>query len=206
MKPHSVITALFAAAAALFPARAAAQSAAGDARASELLARVAARFDSMPGYTVRFEVRSADGSVAGEYSVEDDRYHISVAGNEVYGDDRVRREIDAAKREIVIDAADTASRNILTNPTRAFRFLDGDYTARMVSEDAAYAVVSLTPRSGSAGTITVTLAAQSARPEVIAYDMEGERVAVGILGIEPGGRVGSFAPEKYEGYEIIDFR
>lgn len=205
MRLHSVIAVLFAAAA-LFPARAAAQSAADDSRASELLARVAARFDAMPGYTVRFEVRSTAGTVAGEYSVEGDRYHISVAGNEVYGDDRVRREIDAAKREIVVDAADTASRNILTNPTRAFRFLDGDYAARMVSEDSAYAVVSLTPHGGQAGTITVTLAAQSARPEVIVYDMEGERVAVGILSIEPGGSVGEFDPGNYEGYETIDFR
>lgn len=203
MKLHRVFVS---AVAALLPLVAAAQPAAGDARASELLGRVAARFDAMPGYTVRFEVRSAGGAVTGEYSVEGDRYHISVAGNEVYGDDRVRREIDAAKREIVVDAADTASRNILTNPTRAFRFLDGDYTAAMVSEDSAYSVVKLTPRSGAAGTITVTLSAASARPEVIAYDMEGERVAVGILSIEPGGCAGEFVPGKYEGYEIIDFR
>ncbi|MDE6858395.1 MAG: hypothetical protein K2J33_06650, partial [Alistipes sp.] len=187
------------AAAALFSAGAAAQPAANDARASELLGRVAARFDAMPGYTVRFEVRSTEGAVCGEYSVEGDRYHIAVAGNEVYGDDRVRREIDAAKREIVVDAADTASRNILTNPTRAFRFLDGDYTAALVSEDSAYAVVMLTPRDGAPGRITVTLAVASARPEVVAYDMEGERVAVGILGIEPGGSVGVCEPENYEG-------
>lgn len=176
-----------------------------EARARELLDRLAARFASMPSYTVRFEVASGTEGVSGEYVVAGDRYHISVAGNEVYGDDTLRREIDAANREIVVDAADTASRNILTNPTRAFGFVGGDYAVRLEAEEGGRAVVALAPHRG-AGTITLTLDRTTALPEAVAYDVEGDRVTVRISDIACGGEVPVFDASKYAGYETIDFR
>lgn len=178
-----------------------------DDKAAEYMRRLAASMESMRAYTVDFRASAGDESLRGRYAVDADRYHIIVAGNEVYGDDRVRREVDSSKREIVIDAADTTSRNLLTNPTRGFRFLGDDYRPRLESETDGRAVVTLTPaRKGITGTITVIMSTADARPRQIQYDTEGERVTIAIERLSEGASVPQFDPALYPGYEVIDFR
>lgn len=170
--------------------------------------RLAAAMEAMRAYTVDFRAEAGDESIRGRYEVDADRYHISVAGNEVYGDDIVRREIDTRKREIVVDAADTTSRNLLTNPTRGFRFLGDDYHARLDSESGDRAVITLTPAAKStAGIISVTLSiSDSPLPEKICYNTEGEIVTIIIERIGKGAVVPEFSAADYPDFEIIDFR
>ena len=176
-------------------------------KAAEYMRRLAAVMESMKSYTVDFKAEAGDESIRGRYAVDADRYHISVAGNEVYGDDRVRREIDVRKREIVVDAADTTSRNLLTNPTRGFRFLGDDYRARLESESGDRATILLTPTvKGAVGTISVTLSTSDMHPCRICYDTEGESVTIFIESIGKGAEVPEFNAANYPDFEIIDFR
>lgn len=179
----------------------------GNGRAAEYMRRLTSSMESMRAYTVDFTASAGDETLRGRYAVDADRYYIVVAGNEVYGDDRVRHEIDASHREIVVDAADTTSRNLLTNPTRGFRFLDGDYRPHLDSESDGHAVVTLTPkREGTVGTITVTISATDSRPQKIMYDTEGESVTITIDRIVDNASVPHFDAALYPDYEIIDFR
>ena len=178
-------------------------------KAAEYMRRLAAAMESMPAYTVRFTAAAGDTeTISGRYEVDGSRYHISVAGTEVYGDDKVRREIDNTHREIVVDEADTSSHNLLTNPVHGFRFLGDDYIPRLCSEADGRAVVALTPvaKGGMAEVITVTLATSDALPQQICYDADGETVTIVIESIAKGADVADFDAAGYPGYEIIDFR
>lgn len=176
-------------------------------KAAVYMRRLADTMKAMEAYTVEFKAVAGDESIRGRYEVDGHRYHIAVAGNEVYGDDVLRREIDAAHREIVVDLADTTSHNLLTNPVRGFRFLGDDYRPRLDSESDGCAVVTLMPAErGAANRIIVTLGISDAMPRQICYDAEGEIVTIVIESIARGASVPAFDAADYPDYEIIDFR
>ena len=105
---------------------------------------------------------------------------------------------------------DTASRNILNNPVRAFDFLGSEYTPSLVSEADGRAVVRLTPAAGNdspAGDVTLTVDTATMRPRSLSYDYDGEQVLVNVLEVAPlAGHVWRFDKNAYAGYEFIDFR
>ena len=183
---------------------------AAENRAGEILERLAAGFRAMKGYEVTFEVEAGEYRTGGRYAVEGQGYFLTLGDAEVFCDATVRYEVDNARREVTIVGVDTASRNILNNPVKAFDFLDSEYLPELLSETAGRAVVRLTPTAGNsspAGVITVTVSTATMRPEVLDYDYDGERVQVGILGIAPlAGHVRLFDKNAYAGYEFIDFR
>ena len=129
---------------------------------------------------------------------------------EVFADGAVRREVDNRRREVTVTEVDTASRNILNNPVRAFDFLGSEYTPSLVSEADGRAVVRLTPAAGNdspAGDVTLTVDTATMRPRSLSYDYDGEQVLVNVLEVAPlAGHVWRFDPKNYEGYEFIDFR
>ena len=155
-------------------------------------------------------VEAGEYRTGGRYAVEGQGYFLTLGDAEVFCDGTVRYEVDNARREVTIVGVDTASRNILNNPVKAFDFLDSEYDPELLTETAGRAVVRLTPTAGNsspAGVITVTVSTATMRPEVLDYDYDGERVQVGILGIAPlAGHVRLFDKNAYAGYEFIDFR
>lgn len=183
---------------------------AAENRAGEILEGLAAGFRAMKGYEVDFTVEAGEYRTAGSYAVEGQGYFLTLGDAEVFCDGTVRYEVDNARREVTIVGVDTASRNILNNPVKAFDFLDSEYDPELLTETAGRAVVRLTPTAGNsspAGVITVTVSTATMRPEVLDYDYDGERVQVGILGIAPlAGHVRLFDKNAYAGYEFIDFR
>ena len=183
-------------------------SAAG--RATEILERLAAGFRAMDGYGVKFGVASGDYEARGSYAVEGGGYYLVLGDAEVFADGAVRREVDNRRREVTVTEVDTASRNILNNPVRAFDFLGSEYTPSLVSETGGRAVVRLTPAAGNdspAGDVTLTVDTATMRPLSLSYDYDGEQVLVTVLEVAPlAGHVRRFDPKNYEGYEFIDFR
>lgn len=125
------------------------QGNAAQPRATEILERLAAGFRAMDGYGVKFGVVSGDYEARGSYVVEGDSYYLVLGDAEVFADGAVRREVDNRRREVTVTEVDTASRNILNNPVRAFDFLGSEYTPSLVSEADGRAVVRLTPPSGT---------------------------------------------------------
>ena len=118
---------------------------AAENRAGEILERLAAGFRAMKGYEVTFEVEAGEYRTAGSYAVEGQGYFLTLGDAEVFCDGTVRYEVDNARREVTIVGVDTASRNILNNPVRAFDFLGSEYLPTLVSEAGGQAVVRLTP-------------------------------------------------------------
>ena len=110
------------------------QGNAAQPRATEILERLAAGFRAMDGYGVKFGVVSGDYEARGSYVVEGDSYYLVLGDAEVFADGAVRREVDNRRREVTVTEVDTASRNILNNPVRAFDFLGSEYTPSLVSE------------------------------------------------------------------------
>lgn len=125
------------------------QGNAAQPRATEILERLAAGFRAMDGYGVKFGVVSGDYEARGSYVVEGDSYYLVLGDAEVFADGAVRREVDNRRREVTVTEVDTASRNILNNPVRAFDFLGSEYTPSLVSEADGRAVVRLTPPPGT---------------------------------------------------------
>ncbi|WP_418407239.1 hypothetical protein [Alistipes sp.] len=180
------------------------------AEADEILGKVTAGFRALGAYGVAFEVAADEYAARGRYAVEGEGYYLVLGDAEVYCDGTVRYEVDNRRREVTIDQVDTASRNILNNPVRAFDFLGSEYTASLVGAQQGRAVILLTPTSAntsSSGTITLTVDTAAMRPLSLSYDYDGERVSVAVLGISPlASPLESFEKGKYDGYEFIDFR
>ncbi len=164
----------------------------------------------MKSYGVQFEVISDDHTVQGAYAVSGENYRIEVGDAEVYGDAKLRYEIDNKRREITIDNVNKSSRNILDNPVRAFDFIGSDYTAVLMGDTGGETTIRLTPTSkavSAAGAISVTVDTATMRPLSLLYDYDGDEVRVVIRSVEklatPPKR---FDKADYKGYEFIDFR
>ena len=112
---------------------------------------------------------------------------------------------------MTVTKVDTASRNILNNPVRAFDFLGSEYTPSLVSEADGRAVVRLTPAAGNDSPGRRCHAdgrhRYDAPPRSLSYDYDGEQVLVNVLEVAPSlGTSGGSIKNAYAGYEFIDFR
>lgn len=186
-----------------------ASAAAADDRSTELLARLQRTVEGMAGYRVDFEVEAEGRLFPGYYRVRGDSYYMKLEQGEVYCDGKVRREIDPAKREIVVDVVDPTSRNILNNPTRAFSLLDGSFVHEMLSEEGETARLLLSPASAKGGIsrVTLELNTRAMRPEKLIYEADGETITIRIRSFRSEtDPLPPFSAENYEGYELIDFR
>lgn len=184
-----------------------AQSVAGEDRAQNMLSKLSSVMLSMPSYCVDFEAKAGEETLRGEYVVSGDRYHISLADMEVYGDAKLRYEVDKSKREVVVDVADTESHNLLSNPTHAFSFVGEEYRAELLSEDGTEAVLRLKSRDDlSSEVITITLTRRDNLPRSITYDVEGDRVEIYIRNLKQGVEPRIYDAARYADFEIIDFR
>lgn len=174
----------------------------------QLLGRVSAYMNSEAGYEVQFEIRTADYNSAGSCRVKGESYHIEVAGAEVYSDGKVRYEVDSSRKEVNIDVMDSASRNILDNPTRCFDFVEEDYVAEVVGRDAESVTLKLQAKDKAIeGEIFITVAVKTAAPSKLEYVLYGESVEVVVKQIDHKVKsVKAFDHSVYKDYEMIDFR
>lgn len=177
-------------------------------RGKQLVTALSEKFRAMKSYGVNFSVDAGTQQMQGNYAVEGEAYTLNIGTAEVFCDGALRYEIDKQRKEITLDRVDKSSRNILSNPIRAFDFLDSDYTARLLWEHGGEAAICLMPQSGGGkGTITVTLAVQSMLPHELQYNFEGEQIRVKIEKVSPLTRsITRFDRANYPNYEMIDFR
>ena len=134
-------------------------------------------------------------------------YYLVLGDAEVFADGAVRREVDNRRREVTVTEVDTASRNILNNPVRAFDFLGSEYAPSLVSEADGRAVVRLTPAAGNdspAGDVTLTVDTATMRPLLALVRLRrrtgaGERAGASR---RLAGHVRRFDPKNYDGLRI----
>lgn len=181
--------------------------------AKALIGRLSNQVRSMENYEVEFTVKSGDQQIKGYYAVSGDKYYISIGEAEVFCDGSARYEVNPQNKEVTVDAVDNKSHNILTNPTRAFDFIDGEFNFAMVGTSAGVATVKLTSTAENAtlGVIFVAIDTTTAQPRSLTYDVDGDQIAVEIASFdEMVGMVDismfTFDKNNYRGYEIVDFR
>lgn len=181
-----------------------------DARAVQLLGQLSTAIRTMGGYGVSFEVLAGEHAVQGWYTVSGEQYYMNLGDAEVYCDGKVRYEIDNAKKEVLIDRVNTASRNILDNPAHAFDFIGTQYVPSLASAANGRAVILLAPsaeRISGVGDVTLTLDTQTKLPVSLAYDFNGERIEVQVRSFRAETQAPrAFSRDAYETYEFIDFR
>ena len=184
-----------------------------DSDAKALIGRLSEQMRSMENYEVSFAVKSGDQKIKGYYAVSGEKYYISIGDAEVFCDGGARYEVNAQNKEVTVDAVDTKSHNILTNPTRAFDFIDGEFNFTTVGTENGITTVKLTSTAENAalGVIFVALDAATTQPRSLAYDVDGAQIIIEIASIdELTGMVDismfTFDKNNYRGYEIVDFR
>lgn len=192
----------------IFLSVAAVAAATADEASVRILKNIESSLAALGTYRAEFEVVAGDESARGEYCVSGSDFYMKAADTEVYAVDGVRREVNATKREIVVDAIDTAARDIVSNPARGFSFLSEDFDSETVVADGRTRVV-LSPKSASAirETVTVFVDAAGELPTEIVYGTDAGGITVRLLSVKPmSGDIPHFDAAKYEGYETVDFR
>lgn len=181
--------------------------------AKALISRLSEQIRSMENYEVSFTVNSGDQKIKGYYAVSGEKYYISIGDAEVFCDGGARYEVNPQNKEVTVDAVDTKSHNILTNPTRAFDFIDGEFAFEMVGTNNGITTIKLTSTAENAalGAIFVAMDAATAQPRSLTYDVDGAQIAIEVASIdELTGMVDismfTFDKNNYRGYEIVDFR
>lgn len=184
----------------------------GNDNAKALIGKLSEQMRSMENYEVSFTVVSGEQKVKGYYAVSGEKYYISIDDAEVFCDGGARYEVNPANKEVTVDAVDTKSHNILTNPTRAFDFVDGDFNFEMVATNATSTTIKLTPKENNAlGIIFVDMQREPVKPTALAYEYDGQTIKIEINSLdEMTGMVDismfTFDKNNYRGYEIVDFR
>lgn len=188
-----------------------------DSKSDELLAALQKKVDAFGDYRVEFRVTVDGQSMDGTYEVSGNSYHIRTADVEVFCDGVTRWEVNIPDEEVLIDQVDPNDRTILGNPTRMFDFLDGSYTHEYISratlKDGPADKIELTETVGAEqDKLAVYLNVATGLPARISYHLDNLNTDA-VVDIESiSTRVAidrsafGFDPDRYKGFETIDFR
>lgn len=101
--------------------------------------------------------------------------------------------------------------DLLNNPTRAFDFVETEFTSSVEQVADGRAVIELLPKkSGSALSrirISVRRTGRGVEPERVDYDFDGDRITLLMRSIDFGGHieVRRWNRQAYRAYEMISF-
>ena len=176
--------------------------------ASEWLAQLRATLGS--SYAWNIAVETQGGSYAGYYMVEGDAYYLTLGVMEVYSDGKLRYEINNARKEVTEDRVNLKAVDLLTNPTRAFNFVDSEYTITIKERTALGVVLKLVPKDANIDLSEISLELQKRGSAVLpiklkySYDDDNITIALTQLGVADK-RFPRWNKESYRGYDIVSF-
>lgn len=204
----------------IFAATVAALAAKADDTSERLIKSLNKKISAYEAYEARFTA-SAEGFMApakGVYMVYGDSFYISVDPVEAYSDGRVKYEINEDNMEVVIDNVDPADKNILSNPARAFDFLDGTFTHSYAGTERFDGILSdivtLVPKKKiGLSRVDLVFNAKSGDLMALRYTVDGSSSMAVVVRLDFIGAVApseikryAYDKSKYADYEIIDFR
>lgn len=162
------------------------------------------------GVTVVVGTGAESTTLYGSIKVDGDAYYLMLGNMEVYSDGKLRYEINNERKEVTEDRVNLDSHDLLTNPTRAFTFLDSEFQMAMrAASDANTKYIDLTPRE-DIGITTITLALKrsgsSVVPQTISYFYDGDVVTISM---QPLAATSWTLPRwnkaSYVAYDIVSF-
>lgn len=176
--------------------------------AEKLLCGMESAMAALGCYEVQFDVIAEGYSVVGRYVVNGTDFYLAADDVELFVADGVKYEVNATKREIMVDGVESLGSDIVSNPTRGFTALLKDYVAESAEYEGRRAV-RLIPRDGSGSSERILIVAdvEGRMPALIRYISSEGAIDVRLKSVskwsEPLPR---FVREKYADYELVDFR
>jgi len=161
-------------------------------------------------YAYNIAVTTADGNLSGYYMVEGDGYYLTLGVMEVYSDGKLRYEINNERKEITEDRVNLKAVDLLTNPTRAFSFIDKEFTVTIAEKLSQGVVLKLVPRDASLGISHILLSLSSASgrvtPTNIVYSYDGDSVAIALTALGVSDKtLPRWNKETYRAYDLVSF-
>ena len=176
--------------------------------ASEWLAQLRSSLGAR--YAWGITVTTAGESYTGHYMVEGDAYYLTLGVMEVYSDGKLRYEINNDRKEVTEDRVNLKAVDLLTNPTRAFSFVDKEYTITIKERTALGVVLKLVPKDSTMDLSEISLELQKRGSAVLpvklkySYDDDNITIALTQLGVADK-RLPRWNKEAYRGYDIVSF-
>ena len=160
-------------------------------------------------YALYMKVEAYSEKMNGYFLVEDDSYYIQLGTMEVYCDGKYRYEINNERKEITEDWVNHDSRDLLSNPTRAFEFLEEEFTSSISETIHNGAILKLVPKQSSDITaIYVTVVWRDNRiiPLAVKYDYDGEEVLIALVMADAQSAVmPRWSRNAYRTYDMVSF-
>ena len=160
-------------------------------------------------YALFMKVDAYGEEMNGYFMVEDDSYYIQLGMMEVYSDGKLRYEVNNERKEVTEDRVNISSRDLLTNPTRAFEFVEEEFTASISESIHNGAILKFVPKqSADITAVYVSVVWQDGRivPLAIKYDYEGEEVAIALVMADVESAVlPRWKAATYKSYDFVSF-
>lgn len=165
-------------------------------------------------YGVHVEVTTDDSEepVAGYYIVDGDSYYLQLGVMEVYSDAKLCYEINNERKEVTEDVVNLESVDLLTNPTRAFNFVDDEFDASIVEQNAEGATLRLVPKDELLGISDIRLVLRrdgaTVMPTDVSYDYDGYVVDIELHVVDTQDTsLPRWAERKanYRAYDMVSF-
>lgn len=173
------------------------------------------RLDATLGerYAMRISVAvGAEESIEGLFMVDGDDYYISLGIMEVYGEGELRYEINNERKEVTEDVVNLESVDLLTNPTRAFHFVDDEFDASIVEQNAEGSTLRLVPKDELLGISDIRLVLRrdgtTVMPTDVSYDYDGYVVDIELHVVDTQDTsLPRWAERKtnYRAYDMVSF-
>ncbi len=188
-----------------------------DGRSDEILRTLQTKAAGFGDYRVEFSVTVDGQALKGVYEVSGASYRVMTADVEVYCDGRTKYEVSLPDEEVLVDSVDPNDRTIMGNPTRLFDFLDGSYTHKYVGKALVNGINCdeielLRNAAKESEKLNAFISSSTGLPIRLVYRLDNLNTdaVVDIVKITPritiDSKIFNFNPERFQGFELIDFR
>ena len=160
-------------------------------------------------FALYMKVKAYGEQTDGYFMVDKDGYYIQLGMMEVYSDGKYRYEINNSRREVTEDRVNLESRDLLSNPTRAFEFLDSEFKATISERIHNGAILKFVPKQSSDITavyVSVVWRDNRIIPMAIKYDYDGEEVSIALVMADANSAVlPRWNKNNYKTYDFVSF-
>ena len=160
-------------------------------------------------YALYMKVTAYGEKMNGYFMVDKDSYYIQLGAMEVYSDGKLRYEINNSRKEVTEDRVNLESRDLLTNPTRAFAFVEEEFTATISEKIQNGVILKLVPKQSADITavyVSVVWKDNHIVPMAIKYDYDGEEVAIALVMADINSAVmPRWNKNNYKTYDRVSF-
>lgn len=175
--------------------------------ATAILRNIQQRFTGAENYRVTFTMSIAGHTTEGVLHVDKYKSYVRNGNNEIYIADGVRREVNTAKREIVVDKMLAMGGDMLGNPARGIDGLLSDFDATLTTYDGQRALRLMAKGGKREEEAAYIVLAEGDRMDCIVFGNGESRVTIKAVSVERNvGAALAFDAARYEGFETMDFR